>query len=589
MRFRLRALSFPVRLGFAFALVLLLIPSSQGATAYLPNSDLARELESLAKSHPDFIHVEQLTTSPASNRVWCVELGSGDNEKRLLQPAILAVAGIEGNDLAGSASLLAWGQYLAASCGTNDNVRKLLDSTTVYILPRINPDAAENFFKKPRLEISTDLTPVDDDHDGLLDEDGPDDLNQDGLITSMRVKDPEGEYILDPVEPRLLLKADRTKGEVGAWKLLSEGVDDDHDEEWNEDGTGGVNYNRNFPYGFKFFAPWSGLHPMSEGVTRSLADFVIKHPNIGIVFTFGSPDNLIQTPKAEAPKRPPVTIHEDDAGIFRELGKNWRETLGLKKELTGNSEPGSFSDWIYFHRGRLSLAARPWSPAIQLALAEKPPEKKEGEKPAEAEKATKPAKEGAGEKKGEDDHRNEEDRAFLKWLDQNAPELFVPWRSFDHPDFKGETVEIGGFAPYAKSNPPDKLLDGFTQKHIQYLTRLAGKLPRIGVRKAEAKHLGNSVYEIVIQVENTGYLPTALAQGELNREVHPTRIEWLDVDDQHLLSGQKRTMLGTIPGSGGMKETRWILNGKGQSRIHFRVISMLGGTIEKELELKEAN
>ena len=30
--------------------------------------------------------------------------------------------------------------------------------------------------------------------------------------------------------------------------------------------------------------------------------------------------------------------------------------------------PGTFSDWIYFHRGRLSLAARPWSPALQLAL-----------------------------------------------------------------------------------------------------------------------------------------------------------------------------------------------------------------------------
>ena len=32
----------------------------------------------------------------------------------------------------------------------------------------------------------------DDDNDGRLDEDGPEDLNKDGFITVMRVKDPNG-------------------------------------------------------------------------------------------------------------------------------------------------------------------------------------------------------------------------------------------------------------------------------------------------------------------------------------------------------------------------------------------------------------
>src|SRR5439155_8815497 len=121
--------------------------------------------------------------------------------------------------------------------------------------------------------------------------------------------------------------------------------------------------------------------------------------------------------------------------------------------------------------------------------------------------------------KPEGDNRNEEDRAFLKWIDENAPESFVPWKEFKHPDFPGNKVEIGGFAPFAKTNPPEKLLEEFAKSHSKFLTDLAGKSPRIAVRKAEAKPLGAAVYEVTIQIENSGYLPTSLAQGTLTREV----------------------------------------------------------------------
>jgi hypothetical protein len=578
-------------MGFGlFALLLLPALSISRAAEYTRNEELTRELETLAKTHPKVLRLERLTNSPANRPVWCAEITTADKSKRSSQPALLAVAGIEGNDLAGTASLLAWMHHLVTNFDTVPDLKSLVDSTTIYVLPRVNPDGAENYFKKPRLESAADNTPVDDDHDGLMDEDGPDDINGDNLISWMRIKGPEGEYIIDPIEPRLLLKADRAKGEVGAWKLISEGIDDDHDEEWNEDGPGGVNYNCNFSYNYKFFTPWSGVNPISEGVTRSLAEFVINHPNIGIVFTFGAPDNLVQAPKGEPAKRPPVGINEGDIDFYKELGKGWREALGLKKELTGGSEPGSFSDWIYFHRGRLSLAARPWSPAIQLALSTKQ-DKKEEVKPkgSEAAKDETPGANAAPEKKPDDDKRNEEDRAFLKWVDQNAPEAFVPWKPFDHPDFKGKTVEIGGFAPFAKSNPPEKFLEEFSQKHITFLTQLIGKLPRINFRKIEVKPLGNGVYDVVVEIQNTGYLPTSLAQGEITREVHQTRVELIGLDDAQILSGQKRTMLGPILGSGGMKEARWILNGRGRSRIPLRVTSMLGGLIEEEIELKETN
>ena len=496
-------------------------------------------------------------------------------------------------------SALAWIESLAENYEKDPAVRKLLDTTTLYVFPRVNPDAAEHFFAKPKLELAVNLLPTDDDHDGLTDEDGPEDLDHDGLITSMRVEDPDGEFILDAGDPRLLLKADRTKGEKGAWRSLSEGIDNDHDEAWNEDGLGGVNFNRNFPYNYKFFAPGAGRHQVSEPETRALAEFVVNHANIAIIFTFGAADNLTQMPKTEpGAKRPPTAIQEDDAPFYREMGKAWRDALGLKKELAPASEPGTFSDWMYFHRGRLSLAARPWSPALAMELV-KSKSKESAEKPKESPEAKtdtngvkKPdsdptPRKGADKGKSTPDNRNEEDRAFLKWIDENAPELFVPWKAFPHPDFPGKKVEIGGFAPFARSNPPEKFLEDLARKHSAFLTDLAGRFPRLGLRKAEAKPLGDSVHEIIIQVENTGYLPTSLAQGATTREVFPTRLV-LKLDDKAFLSGAKTTMLGPIEGNGGMKEVRFIIHARDRKKIDLEVISMLAGSIQSSVELKEA-
>jgi len=53
-----------------------------------------------------------------------------------------------------------------------------------------------------------------------VDEDGPQDLNKDGFITVMRVKDPAGTYMIDPDEPRLMKKADPKKRREGRIRPL---------------------------------------------------------------------------------------------------------------------------------------------------------------------------------------------------------------------------------------------------------------------------------------------------------------------------------------------------------------------------------
>lgn len=559
--------------------------SGAATPKFWTNPQLQDQLNAWVSAHPELVRFRSIATSRRANSVWLVELGNETEIDRAKRPAMLLVAGIEGNDQIGTATALAWVEHLLSS----PESRSVLEKNTVYVLPRVNPDAAMAYFERPQMERAATYLPHDDDHDGLVDEDGGEDLNNDGLITAMRVQDPDGEYILDPTDPRLLLKADKARGEVGAWRLLTEGRDNDGDEEWNEDGAGGVNLNRNFPYQFKYFAPSAGQHPMSEMETRALADFVVGHSNIGIVFTFGASDNLMKTPegKEEGGQRPPTSLHKDDVAFYRELGKSWRESLSLKKELTGVTEPGTFSDWIYFHRGRLSLAARTWSPGVQVELDKSGQNPEENPKQSDSDSASKRSESNDKpdpKPKPDSDNRNEEDRAFLKWLDRHAPQAFLPWKEIEHPDFPGKKVEIGGFAPFARTNPPEALLGPLVEKQVKYLTELAGKLPRVGIRSATAKHLGNSVFELKVEIENTGYLPTSLAQGRLTREVLPTRL-LLEVPESAILSGARRTNFEGIEGSGGKREARFIVYDKDRGRVRVELVSTLGGTAEAEIEL----
>jgi hypothetical protein len=546
---------------------------------YYNYKSLKKHLVFLAKQEPNLVRIDSIAQSIDKRKLWVVEVGKGAEENRKKRPAILVVAGIEGNDLTGSSIAVSWLEQLIKQCRTDDKIAELLETTTIYIVPRLNPDAAERFFVEPKLETSANSKPVDDDHDGLMDEDGPEDLNGDGLITWMRIEDKEGNYILDPADGRLLMEADRLKGEIGAWRYLSEGIDNDHDEAWNEDGPGGVNFNRNFPYNYKFFASDAGVHQVSEAQTRALAEFVIEHPNIGIIITYGAADNLLKTPKgAPAPgrRKPMTAIDEKDLGYYKVMGELYREAIGLNKELETTSCPGTFSDWIYFHRGRLSLASRPWSPAVAVELSDSAEEE---EKVKDNDRKNK----GANSKK---DKRNEKKRKELKWFDEHAPRAFIKWQSIEHPDFPHRKVEVGGYAPFSLSNPPANMVEEVVGKHTDFLTMVIQRLPRIGVRRIETKHLGQGTYDIEIQVENTGFLPTLLAQGQTTREVYPTRLV-IELDDEHFLSGARITSLPVIPGSGGMVETRYIIYAPDRKKINFEVISMLAGQVEGTINLEK--
>ncbi|MDQ3169050.1 MAG: M14 family metallopeptidase, partial [Acidobacteriota bacterium] len=275
------------------------VPSAQapGAPGYKTYDQLTASLRALAQSHGNLVKLVDLGKSHEGRSVWAVEVanpstgaGAAPVDQR---PALLVAANLEGDQLIGSELALYLARHLATSYATDAKVKALLDKHAVYILPRVNPDGAEQMFGSVKSFRRTNAGKFDADNDGRMDEDGPEDLNGDGFISVMRVKDPKGVYMAHPDDARLMKRADAQKGEAGGWSVYWEGIDNDADGFINEDGPGGVDLNRNFQHKYPYYTADAGPHMVSEPETRAVMNYMLKRNNVAAILTYGASDNLI--------------------------------------------------------------------------------------------------------------------------------------------------------------------------------------------------------------------------------------------------------------------------------------------------------
>jgi len=292
---------------WALCLVLILALSATaeqpGFEAYHSPQEVNALLRAWSGEFPQLAKVIPIGKSGGGKELLVLRVaapGSVDPDSR---PAVFVSANIEGSHLVGTEAALMLSRKLLDGSGNDPKIKALLEERTVYVAPVLNPDAAQGYFSKVRWEHRTNAEPVDDDADGALDEDGPDDLNKDGLITMMRVKDPEGKWLPDPSEPRLMKKADPQKEEKGLYKIYTEGLDNDQDGEFNEDPPGGIELNRNFPHDFEYGVKAAGMWPVSARETIALLEFLTTRRNIAMVLNFSTENtilNLQQTGRAAA-------------------------------------------------------------------------------------------------------------------------------------------------------------------------------------------------------------------------------------------------------------------------------------------------
>jgi hypothetical protein len=555
------------------------------------------QLESIAQS--EFVTLQSLGRTRGKREVYLLTVGSDRPHDK---PAMLIVGSAHPPHLLGSELAVRLARRLADQAESDKKVRAMLGRVTFYVIPRPAPDACEAFFRRPYFERSGNERPIDDDRDGRPDEDGPDDLDGDGWITTMRVADPTGPYMSHPEDSRVLIKADAKRDQRGRYSLYVEGRDNDEDDQQGEDPAGGVAFNRNFTFRYPYFERGAGPHQVSEAETRAVADFAFSHRNIAAVLTFTPEDNLMRPwkPDKSSESKPIKTaVLSADAPYFDFVAEQYREIHGGKDPPESPQGQGSLSEWAYFHYGRWSFACRGWwIPQVEPEQkeeeeAEDSDEQASKNEPAEeklsnAESSeTKPSKKKPADDKSEEDKRGAEDLNALRWFAREKIEGFADWKPIAHPDFPERKVEVGGFKPLVRLNPPADRLDSLAEKHCRFVRRLVKLLPRVAIQETKVEPLGEGVWRVTAVVVNQGYLPTQPEMGRLTRIPQVLQIQLELPDGAELVTGHRRVRLEPLAGRGGKAEQTWLVRAPRDKRatLKLRVWSPSVGTKVSKIKL----
>jgi hypothetical protein len=185
---------------------------AQEFTKYRNYAEMTSAIQGLAGTYKSLARVSSIGRTLGGRDIWVLEIANPAGAPVKDRPALLVAGGFEGDHLVGGELALYTAAHLLKSYPADPEVKDRLDNAVVYVIPRVNPDGAEAMFAPVKTGRRTNARPFDDDNDGRVDEDGPEDLNKDGFITVMRVKAAGGEYMIDPAEPRLMKRADPKKG-----------------------------------------------------------------------------------------------------------------------------------------------------------------------------------------------------------------------------------------------------------------------------------------------------------------------------------------------------------------------------------------
>ncbi len=623
---------------FSFFLLPAVIPADDNPSAGYNNYQaLTNALKQVAGQNTKITKLTSIGKTLKGRDLWMLQISGTKGPSPLEKQALLICGNLEGDHVIGSEVALGIAKYLVEQYGKDEQVTKVLDTRTFYIIPRLNPDGAETFFNKTLQEHSGNLKPRDEDYDWLIDEDGPEDLNGDGMITMMRVKDKEGDWFIDDNDPRLMKKKEDSTPVDKLYRMYTEGIDNDGDELYNEDGIGGFNINRNFPHNFGYQPKGSGVYAVSELETQALLDFMTRyipdlktqpHKNICGVLLFSKFDNLAAgtgiecgTPTfpqpvsvgrpaagmgmfmvmgrrrgapAEQQPRPtdPQTkrTNAGDTSLFTDVSKQYKEITGITS-ASSEKPAGSLLEYAYFQFGVPAFSANLWS--LREEEQRRPPAKKQGAaQPAAAQQTTRDRAAMArqfmmGSRASASAQTTGDDEKWLSWIDKrNEGKGFIPWTKFNHKQL-GE-VEIGGFQPFLRINPPAEQIPTLSKSHAEFALYLASQFAEITMDTPEVKKLSSSLFELKIKIHNKGKFPYQTAMGQRTRNINSIMLKLKFEDDKNmkLFGGNKRNDTQSLD-AGAEQEFKWVIISPPGKRIDVTLWAQNGGgTTKKTVVLK---
>jgi hypothetical protein len=193
--------------------------------------------------------------------------------------------------------------------------------------------------------------------------------------------------------------------------------------------------------------------------------------------------------------------------------------------------------------------------------------------PAPAEAETPPADDGNGEKKKEKKAKPDdaEAAAWLEYSDRDRDGAgFVEWTPFDHPTLG--PVEIGGFVPGFRMNPPAEALDDLAERQTRFAADLIERRPTLVFEGPDVTRLADGLYEIRFGIVNDGAFPTATAMARKSRAVAPTVVR-LSTSLEDVVAGNRVDRVWGIDGHGRRSVHHWIIRADAGAATQIEIMA----------------
>jgi len=469
---------------------------------WLDHDELGERMQLMADTWPQFLTFQSIGTSYGGREMWLMTINNPATGPEDSKAGMFIEANVHGNEIQGAEVILYTIWYLMENYGRIDNITRLVDERVFYLLPTVNPDGRDYFLDNTGSGARTGHIPVDDDGDGAFDEDGPNDLNGNGVIEQIRKYVPgEGDYRVSARDPRIMERVG--PDEVGDWVMLgSEGIDDDGDGRVNEDPVGGYDPNRNYASDWQpnYIQGGSMDYPFELPEARAINDFMMAHPNIAGFQTFHNSGGMIlRGPGAAWQGRYP----QADIRVYDEIGEWGERMLPYYDYLVVwqglYTVHGGSIDWTNDGLGIVSFSNELWnggqyfnSPLLQ----------------EQAQDPDQPISGQLGRYFFDD---------FLEFGDE-----YVDWAPFDHPQYG--PVEMGGFKKLSgRVNPRFMSMELF-HRNMAFTLFHADSMPLMSIGETSVERIDDDVYRVRVDITNERLIPTITVRARENHVVRPDLI-----------------------------------------------------------------
>ena len=548
---------------------------------YYRYDELTAYLKGWAEKYPNLCKLESIGPSYEGRDIWLMTVTNFDTGPDDEKPAYWADGNIHATETSASTASLYLINKLLTGYGNDDKVTYALDTRAFYVVPRLNPDGAEWALADiPKyIRSSTRSYPRMDTLDGLHQED----VDKDGRILQMRLKDPNGNWKIHPEDSRLMIPREPDEAPGGDfYRLLPEGVIQNYDGVTIDFAppAQGLDLNRQFPV---FWSPeqrGAGDYAGSEPEPAAAMKFVAEHKNITGSVSFHTFSGVYLRPPT---KGADDTLPTQDLYTFKKLGKKAEEMTGYPGVSVFHEfkyDPkeyikGTFDDWMYEYIGVYGWTCEIWSIIRQSGITDY---------------------------KYMDwfrEHPIEDDLAIMKWNDENLDgKGYIDWYEFDHPQLG--KVELGGWHFFDTwRNPPYKMLEKEVAPLADFALYSCLVSPLLEWYDVSTTSQGN-IHHIRSVVHNTGWLPTNITeQAKKMKVVRQLEVDIKLPDGAKLISGKEKTMCGQLTGrdhkssspiwSGDATSERakveWVIEAEAGSTVELVASHPRAGTIRKTITL----